>query len=170
MLPVGSDCSASREQALEVADIAVDSVAELAVAIVAAGDLLEGHLAVIGVDVTSEHAVLAGPHAVPDIRRRAMVDRPGQFLDTELTGAGRSRAAAAIGRSRGRGVAVALSAIRIGLGEQLAHGPVATATGASKLVREAARGLVEIGRFMRRGHLTSARIEPRQRRQAVVAA
>src|SRR5665811_13701 len=125
-----------REQTLEVGDVAVHRVAELAVAVVAARDLIEGRLTFVGVDMPPQHAALTGPHAVPDIRRRAVLDRPRQLVDAKLAcTAGRRAAPAAIALVGGS--------------------PAATAGCARKLLCEATGALVEIGCLMRRCHPVS---------------
>ena len=52
--------------------------------VVAAGDLVERGLAVVIVDMPSEHAALAGPEALPDLGRRAVVDGARNLIETEL--------------------------------------------------------------------------------------
>ena len=62
------------QQPLEIADIAVDRGAEVAVAIVTLADLVECLLAVETVEVTPEHPALAGAEALPNLGRCAVVD------------------------------------------------------------------------------------------------
>ncbi len=91
MRPSGSRRFGLAEQPLEVADIAVDRHAEIGLAIVAARDLVEGRLAVEGVDVPAEHAALAGPEALPHVGRGAVVDGAGNLVEPELSAALRRR-------------------------------------------------------------------------------
>src|SRR5262245_5909187 len=75
------------EQPLEVADIAVDRAAEIGLAIVAAGDLVERRLPLGAVDVTAENATLAGPEALPHVDRGAVVDGTGDLVEPQLAAA-----------------------------------------------------------------------------------
>jgi len=62
------------EQPLELADIAVDSLHELAVGAIALADFLERALALHGVELAREHAALAALIAVPELGGRVVVD------------------------------------------------------------------------------------------------
>src|ERR1700674_3811837 len=65
------------EQALELLDVAVDGVAELGGAPVAPADLVEGLLAVRGIEPAAHHVALPALVAVPQLHRRVMVDHAG---------------------------------------------------------------------------------------------
>ena len=62
-----------------------------AFAVVAARDLVEHRLAVRAVDVPPEHAALAGPEALPDIRRGAIVDGACDLVEPQASAALRRR-------------------------------------------------------------------------------
>src|SRR5271165_4195761 len=65
------------EQALELADIAVDRSHEVAVTAILAADLLERFLPLIGIELAREHVALAAVVAVPEVGRRVVVDHAG---------------------------------------------------------------------------------------------
>ena len=92
-----------REQPLEIADIVVDRLAEIGVALVFAAQLVKGLLALQRVEAAGEDVALAALVAVPELHRRLVVDRAGdvdgkrvqQFHDLgrrALAGAGGSGA------------------------------------------------------------------------------
>ena len=83
--PVGIGRFRFAEQPFEVGDVAIDGHAEITLETVAAGDLVEGSLAVEIVDMPSEHAALAGPEALPHLGRRAVVDGARDLIETQLT-------------------------------------------------------------------------------------
>src|SRR5262245_62535057 len=62
------------KQALELGNVAIDRLHELAVGAIFAADLLERALALHGVELAGEHIALAALVAVPQLGRRLMVD------------------------------------------------------------------------------------------------
>src|SRR5665809_12414 len=72
------------EHALEVANIAVHGHAEIALALVTDGNLVEGRLAVEAVDVAPKHAPLAGPKTLPDIGRGGVIDGARKLVEAQL--------------------------------------------------------------------------------------
>src|SRR4029450_5652902 len=79
------------KQAFEIGDVAVHGEAELVLMAVAASDFIERRLTVGIVDLASEHAAGSGPEALPELRRRAVVDGAGDLVETELTALLRGR-------------------------------------------------------------------------------
>src|SRR5262249_44786570 len=67
------------EQPLELGDVAVDRLFELAVGAVALADLLEGALPLHGVEALGEDVAFAALVAVPQLDRRVMVDHAGDI-------------------------------------------------------------------------------------------
>ena len=72
------------QQTLEVADIAVDRAAEVGIALVAAGDLVEGDLAVTAIEMTAEDAPLARTVALPHLGSRMVIERPSDFVEPQV--------------------------------------------------------------------------------------
>src|SRR5579862_9707631 len=67
------------EQALELGNIAVDRLHELAIAAVFPADLVEGALALHRVQLAREHVALAALVAVPQLGGGVMVDHAGDI-------------------------------------------------------------------------------------------
>src|SRR6516225_8600907 len=62
------------EQALELADIAIDRAHEVAVAAILATNLLERLLPLIGVKLAREHVLLAAIVTIPEVGRGVVID------------------------------------------------------------------------------------------------
>src|SRR4029079_18592611 len=136
------------EQPLEVADIAVDRHAEIGLTLVAARNLVERRLALDRVDVSAEHAPLAGPEALPHVARGTLVDGASDLVEPEL--------AAALRRSRRRR-AEARPGIAL-----LRH-----IRGIAELAGKAARDLTDIA--VRRADRPPAGVEAGQRTEIALA-
>src|SRR5437588_11914323 len=65
------------QEALELGDVAVDRLLELAVAAVLAADFLERALALHGVELAREHVALAALVAIPQLGGGVVVDHAG---------------------------------------------------------------------------------------------
>src|SRR6266508_4002148 len=65
------------EQPLELADIAIDGAAEIAVGAIALADFLERLLALHGVKLAREHVAFAALVAIPQLGCRVVVDHAG---------------------------------------------------------------------------------------------
>ena len=64
------------QQLLEIGDVAVDGGAELVVALIFLADLVEGLLALQGIEPPGEEVLLAATVTLPKLDRRIMVDGP----------------------------------------------------------------------------------------------
>src|SRR5262245_50829082 len=139
------------KQAFEIGDVAVHGKPEFVLVAVAASDFIERGLTVGIVYLASEHAAVSGPEALPELRRRAVIDGAGDLVETELTAL-----------LRGRRVACchALNALvgRPGCARLRRRRRARGVRGAGQLLGKTARHFSDIA-ALRLSRLPSARVE-----------